>query len=326
MQNLIRRTLHPSGRELIFESKFHKYSMTDLGLFRSVSQVLDSQFPFDQDRLSQLVAQKTGRTVAQVLEEWKLAAQLGTNTHAYIESHLSHRRHLPQSDWEKDKVQLPAMPVLQGNETAYFKGADILVQDILEQYEVVALETMVCHPEAAVAGTIDFIGRNRKTGRIVVADWKTSSASTRFQFGIFDEPTPGLDSKFLAAGSSPLCGVPLLSHLANTKLNRYALQVLIYGYILQSQGYANLFKEPAMDEPLEYLLGIVAPQDELAPGSSEGTPSASNSSRGGAYTVAPTYHYLQPVPFLNPGDVCRTGEGLQPNGLLEMLLRGRTAR
>ena len=221
----MKRALHPCGKEIVFNPAWHTYTMSGVGKLKSVSKVLDAFFPFDSQRVSSLVAKKTGQTQKDVLKEWSTQALLGKNVHAHIEAILG-------------KQPAPTFTEKHGNEAAYIGVAEPAVAKVLTFYDVVGIETIVASPELGIAGTIDFLGRNKKTGAYFVGDWKTSgSVHSNFRFGSFETP----------------CPAPL-SHLPNVKMSRYGLQVLIYGHILCREGYQSIY--PGItDLPLEY--GII---------------------------------------------------------------------
>lgn len=202
--------------------------MDGVGTLKSVSKVLDKHFPFDEARVSAAVGTKTGQSAAEVSKGWKRQAVLGKNVHSFIEAKL--RSEAP-----------PAIPAseLHGDEAKYYPVAEDAVVNVTKLYETVAIEQVIASPSLGLAGTIDYLGRNRKTGAIFVGDWKTSgSVVSNFRFGSFETP---------AAGS--------LSHLPNAKFYRYAMQILIYGLILRLEGYDKMFGDNLLKLPMEY--GIV---------------------------------------------------------------------
>jgi hypothetical protein len=217
---------HPSGVDLLFDPEWHSYKFAGKRLL-SISRVLDRFFPFDADAVAAKVAAKELKTVEQVKAEWLTSTVLGTNVHAHIEALLLGEPRRPVAD-------------LQGDEDLFYPAATVAANSIAAKYEVVACEAMVCSPRLRIAGTIDFIGRNRETGAIAIMDWKTSSssASAGFRFGSFDEPCP-----------------PPLQHLVNSKTTRYSLQVLLYGHLLRTEGYAANYGRELEEMPIEY--GIV---------------------------------------------------------------------
>lgn len=226
--SLMKSILHPCGKNITFNAQWHKYAMDGIGTLKSVSKVLDKHFPFDEARVSGVVATKTGQTAAEVSAGWKKQAVLGKNVHSFIEAKL--RSEPP-----------PVVPAsdLHGEEAKYYPVAEEAVRKVSKLYDTVAIEQVIASPTLGLAGTIDFLGRNKQTGAILVGDWKTSGSKTsNFQFGSFETPAIGL-----------------LSHLPNAKVYRYALQILIYGFILRLEGYDKMFGPAVLEKPFEY--GII---------------------------------------------------------------------
>ena len=233
----LRTAKHPSGPLLTFDTKFHSYKFLGKKLF-SCSKVLDRFFPFDTDKVAAKVAIKENKTIEEVKQEWSRSTILGSNVHAHIESLLLKQPRRPIDD-------------LQGEEEYYYPAATIAANTIAEHYETLAIEAMVCSPKLRIAGTIDFLGRNRKSGQIAVMDWKTTGGALgNFRFGSYDEP----------------CPVPL-SHLPNYKLTRYSLQVMLYGHILKSEGYSKIYAKELDTKEMEFgIIQIGKNEDSLNAG------------------------------------------------------------
>lgn len=255
----LKQILHPSGKPITFNSQWHQYSMEGVGVLKSVSKVLDKHFPFDEARVSTIVANKTGQSREEVSKGWKRQAVLGKNVHSYIEAKLRN---------EPTPAILPQD--LHGEEAKYYPLAEEAVRKVSRLYDTVAIEAVIGSPSLGLAGTIDFVGRNKKTGAILIGDWKTSGAvSSNFRFGSFETPASGI-----------------LNHLPNAKFYRYGLQVMIYGLILRSEGYEKMYGKELIAQPLEYGIiqmsktetgdvdvdyKIVTPQTVLPPDASDMT-------------------------------------------------------
>jgi hypothetical protein len=225
-----KKVAHPAGSLISFNPQYHAYSCDGVRL-KAVSKYLDACFPFDEKKVSGFVAKKTGQSPEDVIRGWKKQATLGKNVHAVIESRL---------------LNAPA-PVrhheeLHGDENKYIPVALEAVDRVLSAYDCVAVEQVIASPQLSVAGTIDFVGRNKKTGAILIADWKTSGTTTSsFRFGSFETPALGV-----------------LGHLSNGKISRYAMQVLIYGHILRLEGYSKFFGDAVNSLPMEYGIAQLA--------------------------------------------------------------------
>ncbi|KAG5502376.1 hypothetical protein JIQ42_05253 [Leishmania sp. Namibia] len=266
MQQL-KRIRHPSGTEILFDAKWHQYRLGGTAL-RSVSKLLDRYFPFDEKRVLELVSKKTGQPVDKIKQGWSRQALLGKNVHAFIESKLLKKpppsftllmkrkqdREAARPADATGPAAITTTPLedeaLHGEEALYLPVAEVAVEKVLSTYEVLGVEQVIASPEWGIAGTIDFMGRNRHTNRVLIGDWKTTgSVTSNFRFGSFEAPCPGA-----------------LRHLPNSKTYRYAMQVIIYGEILSHEQY---FERQFFDAQLRESLTAAS-----AGPSVEGTPSA----------------------------------------------------
>lgn len=216
---------HPSGQNILFDAKWHQYKIGGVAL-RSVSKVLDHFFPFDEKRILGIVSKKTGEPEAVIKEKWNKQALLGKNVHEFIERKILNQP--PPTfclllDKYKDKPEIPevAKTVIHGEEPLYLPVAEKALETLRNNYTVLAVEQVIACPSLGIAGTIDLLALNKKTGRILIGDWKTSgSVRSDFRFGSFESNSLGC-----------------LRHLPNSKMYRYALQIMIYGEILRREKY-----------------------------------------------------------------------------------------
>lgn len=79
--------------------------------------------------------------------------------------------------------------IVKGSETpakalGYVRAFDDWYRKEFENYEVVAIEHRLYHPEFNYAGTADMVLRNRTTRTIKIADWKTSKRTDKCPSGI----------------------------------------------------------------------------------------------------------------------------------------------
>ena len=228
----MRSQILPNGGKLLFDGPAHVYTIEGVGKCQSVTTILNQIFPFDTEGISKKVAEKAKMQQSEVLAQWTSRATLGTNVHAFIEQKIL-------------KQALPPRVELEGSESLFYPAADKASSLVLESYEPLAVELMIASPRYKLAGTIDFLGKNRKTGAILIGDWKTTgSMPTSFRLSsTFNKPAE-----------------PPLSHLVNDKMCRYALQTLIYGHLLKTEGYGKLIDGAIDTLPLEFGLIKFGPQ------------------------------------------------------------------
>lgn len=220
----MKKAAHPSGTTLLFNPQYHTYQLQGVGKCRSVSNVLNSYFPFNADKISTIMAKRRDVTKEVILEEWRLSAVLGSNVHALIEAELKGE---PKPEFKE----------VQGSEASYEPVAKEATKNVLEHYDVIAIESMVACPKYKVAGTVDFLGRNKRTGGLFIGDWKTSASVKRdFALSQFDSHATGV-----------------LQHLPANKFMRYTLQTLVYGHIIRTNGYLATYDVDA-SVPIEYGL------------------------------------------------------------------------
>jgi hypothetical protein len=224
---MFRRARHPTGAELTFDVRRHTYKLAGIERpLKSVSTILGEYFPFDAIGVSEKLGKARGQDPLEIRKEWKMTAVLGSNVHAHVESLL-----------EKKKMVPPMKK--QGKEELFYPVAAKAAEAVMKQYEVLGVETLVASKRYAVGGTVDFIARNRKTGAILIGDWKTSqTAASDWSFSDFDT-----------------AALPPLSHLPNSKMTKYALQTMLYGHILKTEGYQLNYGKALVEQPLEH--GIV---------------------------------------------------------------------
>ena len=198
---------HPSGLKIIFNEEEHTYHV-DGTPYMSVTKLIHSQFPeFDTDKIAGKYAKKHGRTKDDVLMEWdaknKEACEYGTNVHLYCENLLLDKP-LPEPISEKAAACFPVVEKFIGK--------------LRERYELIDSEKIVFCPEFRISGTVDLLMRHKKTGNIVMMDWKTNKAIKK---------TNDWGER----------GRNFLRHLPHCNFTHYCLQLNIYKYILEREGY-----------------------------------------------------------------------------------------
>jgi len=217
-------SLHPSGKMICLDVETHTYTFHKKKTLRSVTTILNNWFPFNKEKISVIVATKLGITPGEVIEMWQKQADMGTAVHAVIEESL------------KAKAYLPSEATKQGIEPGYSVAIQKLIPILQEKYDFLHTEYLVGCPDLSVAGTIDAVGMNKKTGRLTIFDWKTQGKPTPKRSMFFEE----------------CCPAPL-DHLTMNKVNRYMLQLYTYKFIAQREGYFKL-KPGGFDQEIDLEL------------------------------------------------------------------------
>lgn len=236
---MVKEALHPSGLKISFFEKKHEYLVGN-ERYDSVTSLIKSNFPaFDADKVSEIVAKKQGRDKKEILAEWEVtrkeAASFGTKFHSMVETILI-----------KKDLEAANHFAVSEKEKRYLEALKKAVLEIGKSYDFLHVEKIVFSPSLKIAGTIDVILQNKKTGSLVVADWKTNK---KIDFSGFDK------------------GLGPFKTLENCNFIHYSLQLSAYRHLLLREGYVE--KNQAVNTALlhfadtgsEILLNKIKPKD-----------------------------------------------------------------
>lgn len=210
------KAVHPSGCEIEFFEKTHKYVSTIAGktiVYKSGTGVVHGCFPeFDPDgKIAEKCALKEGITVEALKAKWKAkgdaASKFGTRVHETCE------------DTELGRDSLRNSP-LDEKEEKTFANAVNMASRFRKQLDICGVEKIVFSPSLKIAGTIDLLARSRKDGSWLIIDHKTNQAIEK-------------ENTWNSFALHPL------EHIPNTNFYKYALQLNLYQYLLQHEGYVK---------------------------------------------------------------------------------------
>lgn len=228
-------TRHPHQRDayIHFEEKSHTYTI-DLTSphkpYTSVTTWIHTLFPsFDADKIiNNMMRSKNwpksryfGLNKDEIKASWETnrdqAATSGTNMHFLIECFYN-----LESDQQRELMDrcstLPISPDTLPVEFSYFLKYENELKDheILPEYDLTPYRTewTIFDEELFMAGSVDMIYKCRKTGELVIADWKRSK-----------------EIKKTNAWES--AKVECISHIPNSNFWHYSLQLNLYKYILE---------------------------------------------------------------------------------------------
>lgn len=220
---------NPQGRCIHFREDDHKYYDDDGNNFHSVTKIIHSLFPeFEREKMAYFVARKrvmkvegidnkddvpTWKVMKErdvVLEEWEVnknqACDMGTQVHRYCECKLMGIPFDMEFTVEKGK-QLAEM-------------ADPFLIDLEKSYEFIEAEKIIFRIPILLAGTVDLIMKNRKTGKLCIFDHKTNKK---------------IDMK----DSYNKTGKLFLEHVDNCNYLHYTLQLSTYKRMLIDGNYGD---------------------------------------------------------------------------------------
>lgn len=205
---------NPHGVSILFTENDHSYKSVINGKevsYISVTTLAGAFFPkFDADKIAPLSAKKRGMTVEAIKEEWRIAGEeaclLGTKIHETCEDNLFGRpeRNVPLNEKEEHLMAVAR--------NAAFK--------IKENFDILGVEKLIFNENWRIAGTIDLLGRAKKSGKLYILDWKTNARILT-------------ESDFGKKGLGPL------KHLDDCNFIHYALQLSLYQKLLLETGYVS---------------------------------------------------------------------------------------
>lgn len=204
-----KKAYNPKGRCVIFNEAHHKYTVAGKELI-SATTMLGQFFPkFDADRIAGYVAAREGRSKEDVLAEWDekrdTACAFGNAVHLYAEMKLMGCA-VPKPDSDREKTA--------------FRLVEKYIEGMLKDYDVVEAEKIVFSESHGISGTIDLVLRHKKSKRICLLDWKTNKKI---------EKSNGY--------SKP--AYPPIEDLNDANFTKYMLQLNLYKYIMESEGYVD---------------------------------------------------------------------------------------
>ncbi len=210
---------HPkSGHTIVFDPKWHTYKCVQQPHINFISGTkFLSQFftPFDRDNISAKYAKKNNLDQAKVLKLWDRKGELGRETgnliHAYLEARLLDK------DLSYEQACKHSDPEIQASAMNKIPHADAALTEVLANYDLIQAEMIVASLTHNIAGMIDILARNKKTGRVSFLDWKTNAKinfSNRWQSGL--DP---------------------IKHIEDCSYNKYNLQLNLYQRIAVEEKY-----------------------------------------------------------------------------------------
>lgn len=209
----------PSGDTIFFDPKWHSFkSMKNPQIkFVSGTRFVSGFFePFDKDRIAAQTAKKRGVPVEDLLAQWdrkgKVSIGVGNLVHSFVEAQLLGDTPVWPQDCEADDEEIVNLA------TQKCKIAQDAVAEILEDYEILGVESIVACVKAGLGTLVDIDARHKKTGVRSILDWKTNES---ISFSAFRNK----------------CGLGACSSVEDCKYNHYSLQVGLSEWMLKEEGY-----------------------------------------------------------------------------------------
>jgi ATP-dependent exoDNAse (exonuclease V) beta subunit len=219
IKNLLQ--LDSAFKEIFFYEEGHTYKIGNNVPGNSVSRIIKRyETPFDVDKISRIVAKNQGVPVEEVRQLWDFkrdySCEKGTLVHSYIENYFLRKK----CPLDKNVIRnfIRKYPDYLDEET-FYKDVANHVNNFLhffewfkEEHIILRSEFVIGDVESRICGTLDNLSFNLKDESLIIFDYKTNK---------------DMESK----SKESMTG--MLSHLPNTSLVKYSLQLHLYSHIIE---------------------------------------------------------------------------------------------
>lgn len=201
-------------KDFVFHEDGHYYTCKDKRIDISTTQFIHQYAKdFDVEKTAERVANREGRTVTNVLNEWKaenlFSTTKGTMIHELAQAMWFGRTYKPNFEVEGvDKDRLT---------TAYCKSYPLVKKFFTDKktfYEAVAEELVVGSEKYNIAGSVDLLLRHKVYDKYIMIDFKTNKE-------IKKEGFKGAKMK-----------IPI-HHLNDCNFVHYSMQLGIYKHLIE---------------------------------------------------------------------------------------------
>ena len=220
---------------ITLEEPAHQYKVATAPHLRYTSATTfigDFFNAFDADGIAEKLAASgkgkyANKTKKQVLAGWAAIADRGTAVHEELEDYLD--------AWRDNKT----LPTLEDTKA---KHGQMWIESAFETHFVPYTEIKLYSNQYQLAGTVDLLVHNPDTDEWIMADWKTNAKIDTSSWG----------------GKKGIHYATRL--LDDCKLNKYALQMSLYQYLLESE-YGIKIKNRYLvhlrpQQTMKYPLGV----------------------------------------------------------------------
>ena len=217
-----KKILHDTFKDFKFFPQDHHYEFKDKRVGISVTSLIGQyENEFDKENIARAVANKEGKSVADVLKEWQYKADFactkGSTCHEFAQTRWTKEPYVLDKFDDSDEY-LNAVLKIQ-------KQAVNFYEDYKDVFESLFAELVVGSEEFDIASAVDHLFYNKLTGGLVLVDYKTNSILE----GYNDD---GKSNRYAKPMKVPL------SHIKDITLFHHYIQLSIYKYIIEK--YTNL--------------------------------------------------------------------------------------
>ena len=207
------KVLKDSFKDFKFYSSDHHYEFKGKRIGVSVTTFIHEYCnEFDAEGMAEKVANRDGKTVQQVLDEWAykrdFSCEKGTTCHEWSQSLWSGVEYKPLL-FDESKEYMSALDKIR-NQAINFKN------DYQEHLEHLIDELPIGSEEFNIASCVDHLFYNKLTGGLVLVDYKTNSLMEGYNKKAYKKAMK----------------VPL-SHINDDALHHYHIQLSIYKFLIE---------------------------------------------------------------------------------------------
>lgn len=207
------RVLKDSFKDFKFYEDGHYYECKGKRVGISVTTFIHEFCnEFDAEEMAEKVANRDGKTIQQVLDEWAykrdFSCEKGTTCHEYAQ-HLWSGNEWQFKDFDGSRNYEIAVDLIQ-NQANNFKD------DYEERLEHLIDELPIGSEEYNIASCVDHLFYNKLTGGLVLVDYKTNSLMDGYNKKAYKKAMK----------------VPL-SHINDDALHHYHIQLSIYKFLIE---------------------------------------------------------------------------------------------
>jgi ATP-dependent exoDNAse (exonuclease V) beta subunit len=215
--------LHPTNKaiSLTFNEENHSYIDNENNTYISATTLIGDYFEkFDSEKIATKCAIKRGTTKEKLLKEWKdiaeIASKQGTLVHNMLECLFDNEDYCE----EKGDVY-----------KKFDKQTRLIHNHIIREKKLIPIyiEQILFDPSTKIAGTVDGVFLYPDKSKYLILDWKTSKTIEK-------------ENNYGKYGFDPFEKFCDCNHI------HYSIQLMIYSYLLKSQGYLEL------DIPIDYRI------------------------------------------------------------------------
>lgn len=210
------KELNKAFGDFKFYESGHYYTYKDKPISVGATGLIEQYTQdFDTETIAEKVAIRDNKTIQEVLDEWKyknkFACEKGSTCHEWIQSLWSGNEY-NELLFDGSIEYINAVNKIQNQAKNFKKDYDDRLEHLADEY-------VIGSEEYDIASAIDHLFINKLTGGLVLVDYKTNSDIHK-------------NEKYAKNMKVPL------THLKDTTLNHYAIQLSIYKYIVEK--YTNL--------------------------------------------------------------------------------------